>query len=118
MSEAKMKEYKARLPLRVQISIKNTDEGLWAKISTADGKIDDCYTQANSATELMLMVNDAILTYFEIPENARKDVGFYVPLGKQHVRIEDMFNQFVSMEKEIDQRGRSEKTLTLQNSVC
>ncbi|HEY4479698.1 MAG TPA: hypothetical protein VI981_05085 [Candidatus Paceibacterota bacterium] len=118
MSEAKMKEYKARLPLRVQISIKNTDEGLWAKISTTDGKIDNCYTQASSATELLLMVNDAILTYFEIPEDSRKDVGFYVPLSKQHVRIEDMFNQFVSMEKEIDQRGRSEKTLTLQNSVC
>ncbi len=64
------------------------------------------------------MVNDAILTYFEIPENERKDVGFYMPLTEQHVRIEEMFNQFVSMEKEIEQRGSSETTLTLQDSVC
>lgn len=114
----KTKEYRERLPVRVNVHIENTEDGLWAKISTTDGKISNCYTQGGSSAELLLMVNDAILTYFEIPEDSRKDIGFYVPLSEQHVRIEDMFNQFVSMEKEIDLKGLSETTLTLQNAVC
>ena len=111
-------EYRARLPERVMVHVESSDDGLWAKISTPDGTISDCYTQANSSAELLLMINDAILTFFEIPEDERKDIGFYVPISDQHVRIEEMFNQFVSMEKEIDQRGQSEATLTLQDAVC
>lgn len=118
MERDKRKEYRDRLPDRVMVHIESSNDGLWAKISTPDGKISDCYTQANSSAELLLMINDAVLTYFEIPEDGRKDVGFYVPLSAQHVRIEEMFNQFVSMEKEIDQRGSSEATLTLQDAVC
>lgn len=104
--------------MRVHAHVENTDDGLWAKISTPDGVISDCYTQAKSTAELLLMINDAIFTYLEIPESERKDLGFYVPLSEQHVRVEEMFNQFVSMEKEIDQRGQSDATLTLQDAVC
>lgn len=111
-------KYRNRLPMRVTVHIENTEDGLWAKISTLDGKISNCYTQADSPAELLLMVNDAILTFFEIPEDARKDIGFYVPLSQQHVRIEEMFNKFVAMEKEIGQKGHSEATLTLQDAVC
>lgn len=116
-----LKEYRARLPLRVRVLIESSDEGLWATISTDDGRLSNCYTQAANATELVTMVNDAIQTYFEIPEEFRREVGYYVPLSDKHLRIEDMFNQLVAIEKETNIQGGSETTLTLKEpelQVC
>lgn len=113
-----IRQYKALLPARVLIRVENTDNGLWAKISSPDGKLSNCYTQASNATELMLMVNDAIFTHFEVPEKFRKSLGFYVPLSNKHLQMEEMFNKLISMEKQLDIQGDSETTLTLRESVC
>ncbi len=111
-------EFRALLPARVTVNVENTDDGLWAKVSSADGKLSNCYTQAANAAELVVMINDAIFTHFEVPIEIRKDVGFYVPLSNEHLRMEEMFNKLVSMEKQLDTQGDSETTLTLREAVC
>lgn len=114
----KIEGFKALLPARVIINVENTDDGLWAKISTPDGKLSSCYTQAANAVELVPMVNDAIFTHFEVPDAIRGEIGYYVPLSDNHIRMEEMFNQLVSMQKQLGVKGDSETTLTLQDAVC
>lgn len=116
-----VQEYRARLPERVDVRIEGSDEGLSARISTPDGKISHCYTQAGGAVELVPMINDAIQTYFEIPDEFRSAVGYYAPLSETHIRLEEMFNQLVSLEKQANQQGESQTTLTLRDAelqVC
>ncbi len=110
-------KFRAVLPNRVIVNVENTDDGLWAKVSTLDGKLSNCYTQATNTTELMVMINDAIFTHFEIPEKVRKDIGFYVPLSNEHLRMEEMFMKLVSMEKQLNTEGDSETTLTLREAI-
>lgn len=113
----KIKGFRAVLPARVVVNMENTEDGLWAKISTSDGKLSNCYTQAANAVELVTMVNDAIFTHFEIPEDFRSKIGYYVPLSDNHVRMEEMFNKLVSMEKQLGLKRDSKTTLTLQEAV-
>ena len=77
----KIKKYKSILPQRIKAKIESSADGLWASLSTTDGKLSHCYTQATNATELIPMINDAILTHFEIPVNIRKEMGYYIPLS-------------------------------------
>ncbi len=110
--------FREKLPARVVINVENTDDGLWAKVSTPDGTLSNCYAQAANAVELVTMVNDAIFTHFEVPEDVRSCIGYYVPLSDAHVQWEEMFNKLVSMEKQLDLQGDSETTLTLKKTVC
>lgn len=110
--------FRAILPARVVVNVENTDDGLWAKVSTPGGELSNCYTQATNAAELVVMINDAIFTHFEIPERIRKEIGFYVPFSSKHLRIEEMFNKLISMEKQLSIDGDSETTLTLREVVC
>lgn len=110
--------FRGFLPDRVVVKVENREDGLWAKVSTEDGKLSNCYTQAANAAELVVMINDAIFTHFEIPEGVRKDIGFYVPLSNDHLQMEEMFNKLVSMEKQLDVQGDSETILTLREAVC
>ena len=103
-------EYRSRLPLRVTVQVENTADGLWAEISAPDKGLSHCYTQGSTLPELIIMINDAILTHFEIPEEARELVGFYIPVSEKHLRWETMFNQLVALEK----KGSEETVLTLQ----
>src|SRR3989344_8340558 len=109
-NKKKVLNFRALLPARVIVNVENTEDGLWAKVSTSDGRLSNCYTQAINATELIVMINDAIFTHFEIPEKIRKDVGFYVPLSNEHLRMEEMFNKLVSMERQWGTQGDSKTT--------
>lgn len=98
MDNEKIKQFRDLLPNRVDVTIRTEGKVFWAKITTPDGKLDNCYTQADSISELVVMINDAVKTHFEIPEEARKDVGFYVPLSQSHLRWEEMFNELASLQ--------------------
>ena len=115
-----IKQYRALLPERVLVRVESSDDGLWAHISTADGRLSHCYTQAANALELVPLVNDAIQTFFEIPTEFRSEVGYYSPLSDGHIRIEEIFNKLVAMEKQANAEGKSEATLTLKDSelIC
>ncbi len=109
------------LPERVKVSVESTNDGLWARISAEGSNVlDNCYTQAANSAELVLMVNDAIQTHFEIPEELKSEVGYYTPVSERHLRLEEMFRNLVMMEQEADTRGKSETTLTLKDNelVC
>src|SRR3989338_9415373 len=110
MKEQQIKEYRAKLPDRINVSIKNEDGSFWAKITTSDGQLSNCYTQANSISELVVMINDAVQTHFEIPEEIREKVGFYLPVSDDHLRWEAMFNQLTAMQHPT----KKETILTLQ----
>lgn len=105
-----IKEYRAKLPDRINVSIKNEDGSFWAKITTPDGELSNCYTQANNISELVVMINDAVQTHFEIPEKIREKVGFYVPISDNHLRWEAMFNQLSAMQN----KGGKKTILTLR----
>src|SRR3989338_562482 len=110
MKEKQIKEYRKLLPERLNVRIEREDGGFWAKISTSDGRLSNCYTQADSITELVVMINDAVQTHFEIPEKIREKVGFYLPVPEHHLRWEAMFNQLSAMQH---QKG-NDTVLTLQ----
>ena len=110
MKEQQIKEYRAKLPDRINVSIKNEDGGFWAKITTSDGQLSNCYTQAENINELVVMINDAVQTHFEVPEELREKVGFYLPVPENHLRWEEFFNQLSAMQSE----GGNETILTLR----
>ncbi len=119
--ESTIKEYRSRLPQRIKVSIESSEEGLWARISADDGSLEHCYTQAANITELVPMVNDAVQTHFEVPEEFRSEVGYYSPLSDTHIQLEDMFRKLVSMERQASATGKSEAILTLKDNqleVC
>ncbi len=110
MKVAQIKKYRAKLPNRINVSIKNEDGSFWAKITTSDGELSNCYTQAENINELVVMINDAVQTHFEIPEKIREQVGFYVPIAQNHLRWEAMFNQLSAMQN----KGGKKTTLALR----
>jgi len=105
-----IKEYRAKLPDRITVSIRNEDGSFWAKITTPDGKLSNCYTQAENINELVVMINDAVQTHFEVPEKLREAVGFYLPIPENHLRWEEFFNQLSAMQN----KGGKKTTLTLR----
>jgi len=90
-------QQKYNLPdkLRVQV-IKSKNGGLTAILADHPG----CITYADSPSELIESLNDAILTYFEVPRNEALSADFvYVPqkrltLSKKPI---DRRNYFVSV---------------------
>ena len=66
---------KYKLPDKIEVEIKEVDDGYYAKIKNLPG----CSTQAKSPQELFEMVNDAVYTYFEIPEIYQPYVQAYIP---------------------------------------
>ncbi|MDP3646294.1 MAG: hypothetical protein Q8R25_04365 [bacterium] len=98
MNKHQVHEYRAKLPARISVRILNEDGGFWAKITTPDGKLSNCYTQADTIPDLVSMINDAVKTHFDVPEKIREEVGFYVPVPEDHLRWEAMFIQLSAMQ--------------------
>lgn len=63
-------------PAEVEVRVRRSaDGGFLAEILTFPGVI----TEADTFSELIEMVNDAVLTYFEIPEKLAPFVPNYLP---------------------------------------
>lgn len=108
--EQQIKEYRTKLPDRINVSIRNEDGSFWAKITTLDGELSNCYTQADNISELVVMINDAVQTHFEVPEKLREAVGFYLPVPENHLRWEEFFSQLSAMQN----KGGKKTTLILR----
>ena len=67
--------YKKLLPKKLSIQIRKEEGEFWAEIK----EFPHCYTQAKTFWELIKMINDAIYTHFDIPENFREKLGYYLP---------------------------------------
>lgn len=68
--------YKSLLPKIITVLTKRTDDGLVAEVK----EFPHCYTQADNIPELIEMINDAVFTYLEIPDEYVKQLGIvYLP---------------------------------------
>ncbi|OGY42704.1 MAG: hypothetical protein A2Y67_01420 [Candidatus Buchananbacteria bacterium RBG_13_39_9] len=67
---------KYKLPDNVEVDIKEDEKGNYsANVKSLPG----CVTQARNPQELFEMVNDAIFTYFEVPEQYQPYLRVYIP---------------------------------------
>ncbi|MFA5086273.1 MAG: type II toxin-antitoxin system HicB family antitoxin [Candidatus Paceibacterota bacterium] len=68
--------YKWRCPDKIEVSIKpSKDGGYFIYVNDLPG----CVTQAETGKEIFEMVNDAIYTYLEIPENYQPYMPTFFP---------------------------------------
>lgn len=109
------KYYASLLPQRLSVKIEKDDNGLWARIN----ELSHCYTQAANATQLIEMINDTVQTHFEIPEQFSREVGYYIPLSAEHLKLEGMFRKLIEIDQKASAGFDVEETLNLSNSlVC
>lgn len=63
-------------PSQVNVSVyRSKDGGFCAEVLSFPG----CYTEAETLSELIEMVNDAVKTYFDVPEKYISFVPSYIP---------------------------------------
>ena len=72
----KVKEFRQKFPKHINTRvIRSKDGGFVAEITTFPG----CFTQAETLSELIDMVNDCVRTYFEIPAKLYSFMPTYLP---------------------------------------
>lgn len=82
---SKLVHYQSQLPTSIEVRIgKSKDGGCWVKILSLPG----CFTQAKNAEELFVMVNDAVFTYLDIPEDYFPFLPRYFPAEKMKKKIQ------------------------------
>ena len=81
----KLVHYQSQLLHSIKVKIgKSKDGGFWVEILDLPG----CFTQANNAEELFVMVNDAVYTYFGIPTEYFISLPRYFPNDKLKKKIQ------------------------------
>ena len=94
------------LPSKLEVEIHRAQDGMWAKVKNLPG----CVTQADSFTELIEMINDAVFTYLEIPERYRTGLGFYLPdLPK---KVQDHLTERIKHQKIEDHISRAVRNVS------
>ncbi|PIR87282.1 MAG: hypothetical protein COU11_01290 [Candidatus Harrisonbacteria bacterium CG10_big_fil_rev_8_21_14_0_10_49_15] len=79
-----LRRLNAQLPQQVLVSIRrSTDGGFVAEIVTLPG----VRTQGETFSELVAMLNDALYTYFEIPERYHPYVPTYLPRTEHAAKL-------------------------------
>jgi len=103
-------KYLMILPRKLEVEIHRAEEGgFWARVKGLPG----CNTQGEDFFDLIEMINDAVLTYFEVPDKFRKFVGHYVPeiypkAGKdieesiRYAKIEEVVNKIIKNKRVLE----------------
>ncbi len=85
METKKINEYRSLFPRSVQVKTERSKSaGFFAEITAFPG----CFTEAESFSELIGMVNDAVRTYFEIPAKYLPYMPTYIPPLKEAKRLD------------------------------
>ncbi len=93
----KIREFRALFPNELTVRAERSqDGGFVAEIIDFPG----CFTEAENFSELIEMVNNAIKTYFDIPEKYSSFMASYVPPLKQAQRL-DVFPPNLEKSSEI-----------------
>lgn len=72
----KIESFRKLFPKRIEVMVNfSEDGGYWAEVKTFPG----CFTQAETFSELIEMVNDAVATILEIPRNYLPYMPTYLP---------------------------------------
>lgn len=75
-NEREVLRLRASLPPAIPVHVERSEDGgLCATVTSLPG----VRTEADTFSELIDMVNDAVLTHFEIPTVARADIPPYLP---------------------------------------
>ncbi len=93
--------HKYNLPLSVKVKIQKTEQGYFAEFVDYPG----LFTEASDWPELIYMITDALLTYFEVPQiEANEFAVYYVPYmqptknkPKEHVTRAIQFHALTSI---------------------
>ena len=103
----KLIHYQSQLPNSIKVKIgKSKDGGYWVKILTLPG----CFTQAEDTEELFIMVNDAVYTYFDIPEK-------YIPYLPKYFPSEKIRKELQRWEKRIPVKLLQHPILFFQQGI-
>ncbi len=81
----KVIQLQSQFPDFIKVKINESkDGGYWVEILNVHG----CFTQVDNIQELFSMVNDAVYTYFDIPEEYRMQMPRYFPTEKLRKEIQ------------------------------
>lgn len=112
-SQRRYLEYVMLLPRTLSVDVHRAEEGgFWAKIKALPG----CNTQGEDFIDLVDMINDAVLTYFDVPQKMRSALGRYVPALSQEVRRgTDAETRHAAIEQAVTKMIKNKKTLAFSN---
>lgn len=106
-SQKEYLRYIMLLPRGFSVQIHRAEEGgFWAKVLELPG----CNTQGDDFIDLIAMINDAVFTWFNIPQKMRKALGYYVPqisdelrkkmeADARHAKIEEVVGHIIKEKK-------------------
>ncbi len=78
--EQKIIELRALFPREITASVQRSEDGGFvAEVLTYPGM----FTEGETFSELLEMINDAVYTYFEVPENLLSFMPTYLPSVKE-----------------------------------
>ena len=90
------------LPESVKVQVKKDKGVLYAKLPEYPG----CITMAKDPLDLVVKINDAILTYFQVPRNEALTCDFlYFPATKRMEKIKS-FPQGVNINEQFNSYSR------------
>lgn len=101
------------LPRTLSVDIYRAAEGgFWAKIKTLPG----CNTQGEDFIDLVEMINDAVFTYFDVPQKMRGTLGRYVPtLSEDIKKATDAQTRHAAIEHAVTKMIKDKTTLAFNN---
>ena len=102
------------LPRSLAVDIYRAEEGgFWAKVKSLPG----CNTQGEDFVDLVDMINDAIFTYFNVPQKIRSALGHYVPeLSEGLKKATDAGTRHTAIEQAVAKIIKDRKTLAFSNN--
>ncbi len=106
-------EYIMLLPRTLSVDVHRAEEGgFWAKVKALPG----CNTQGEDFIDLVDMINDAVFTYFDVPQKMRNALGRYVPSLSEKMRGgTDAETRHAAIEQAVVKIIRNKKTLAFSN---
>lgn len=91
----RIKGFRAKFPKEVEVSVLKTEDGKYcAEVLDFKG----CFTEADTFSGLIEMVNDAIRLYLDVPEKYSSHMPEYLP----PIELAQCFNIFPSAIKRVE----------------
>ena len=102
------------LPRTLAVDIYRAEEGgFWAKVKSLPG----CNTQGEDFVDLVDMINDAIFTYFNVPQKIRNALGHYVPeLSEGLKKATDAGTRHAAIEQAVAKIIKGKRTFAFNNN--
>ena len=102
------------LPRTLAVDIYRAEEGgFWAKVKSLPG----CNTQGEDFIDLVDMINDAIFTYFDVPQKMRSVLGRYIPeLSAELKTGTEAATRHAAIEEAVTKMIKNKRTFSFSNN--